>query len=113
MLIAIYSCVYASRRLNRPGISKEIRKHFIRKHFYYVAIFTLVWGAYLASAYFDLFYPEKTSSDLSKQAVVFVSKIASVSTGVLLTFVRTGEPYFRYQVKKRFYYFFGIIIKDD
>jgi hypothetical protein len=35
-----------------------------------------------------------------------------VSTGVLLTIIRTGEPYFRYQVKKRFFSFFGIMIKD-
>lgn len=96
MLIAIYSCVYASRRLNRPGISKEIRQHFIYKHYYYVAIFTGVWGAYLASAYYDLFYPGKKSTEISKQAVVMASKIASVSTGVLLTIIRTREPYFRY-----------------
>ena len=35
-----------------------------------------------------------------------------MSTGVLLTIIRTGEPYFRYQVKKRFFAFFGVIIKD-
>lgn len=42
-----------------------------------------------------------------------MSKIASVSTGVLLTTIRLCEPYFMFQVKKRFYAFFGKTIKDD
>lgn len=41
-----------------------------------------------------------------------MSRIASVSTGVLLTIIRLCEPYFMFQVKKRFYAFFGIVIKD-
>lgn len=57
LLIAIYSCVYASRRLDRMRMSKTIRADFLRKHFYYVAVFASVWGCYLANAYFDLFYP--------------------------------------------------------
>ena len=114
LIIAIYSCVYASRRLDRMRIDKTIRKYFLRKHFYYVGIFAGVWGCYLANAYYDLFYyPEKKdSSDTSKKVVEMISKIASVSTGVLLTIIRTGEPYFRYQVKKRFFSFFGVMIKD-
>ena len=63
LLIALYSCVYASRRLNRPGISKKIRTHFLRKHYYYVAVFTFVWGGYLSNAYFELFYPDKEDSE--------------------------------------------------
>jgi hypothetical protein len=98
LIIAIYSCVYASRRLDRMRIDKTIRKYFLRKHFYYVGIFAGVWGCYLANAYYDLFYyPEnKDSKDTSKKVVEFISKIASVSTGLLLTIIRTGEPYFRY-----------------
>ena len=33
-------------------------------------------------------------------------------TGTLLTIIRMTEPYFWYQVKKRFYAFFGIMIKE-
>lgn len=57
MLIALYSCIYASRRLARPSIGKTIRRHFLRKHYYYVGIFIFVWGCYLANAYYQLFYP--------------------------------------------------------
>lgn len=41
-----------------------------------------------------------------------MSKVASVSTGVFLTIIRLCEPYFMYQVKKRFYAFFGIYINQ-
>jgi hypothetical protein len=61
MLIAIYSCIYASRRLARPSINKIIRKHFLRKHYYYVGIFIFVWGCYLAKSYYELFYPDVSS----------------------------------------------------
>ena len=63
MLVAIYSCVYATRRLNRPGIRKETRKHFLRKHYLYVAIFTFIWFFYLANTYYQLFYPNKADID--------------------------------------------------
>jgi len=77
-------------------IDDSIRTSFLRKHFYYVGLFAFVWGCYLANAYFDLFYPEKTSSDRSKRVVQMISKIASVSTGTLLTMIRMTEPYFWY-----------------
>jgi len=38
---------------------------------------------------------------------------ASVITGVLLTLIRLSEPFFMFQVKKRFYAFFGKEIKDQ
>jgi hypothetical protein len=38
---------------------------------------------------------------------------ASVLTGVLLTLIRLQEPFFMFQVKKRFYAFFGKEIKDQ
>ena len=45
--------------------------------------------------------------------MLWISKFSSVLTGVLLTLIRLVEPYFKYQVKKRFFAFFGIIVKDD
>lgn len=57
ILIALYSCIFASRRLDRKGINKVIRQKLLKKHYYYVACFVLVWGAYLANAYYELFYP--------------------------------------------------------
>lgn len=50
--MALFSCVYAYRRLTRPGMSKEIRMFFIRKHISYVGTFIIIWSFYLAASYF-------------------------------------------------------------
>lgn len=112
ILIALYSCIFASRRLDRKGINKVIRQKLLKKHYYYVAIFVIVWGFYLANAYYDLFYPGEKEDKPEKKIVSFMSKISSVSLGLLLTLIRLGEPFFRYQVKKRFLYFFGIDVEE-
>lgn len=55
VLIALYSCVYAFRRLTRPGISSEIRFVFIRKHIFYVSVFIFLWTFSLMHLYFQLY----------------------------------------------------------
>lgn len=52
MLIALYSCVFAYRRLTRPGMSAEVRYVFIRKHITYVTVFIILWTFSLAHSYF-------------------------------------------------------------
>lgn len=52
MMVAIYSCVYAARRLARPTINKKIMSVFLTKHYFYVFIFIFVWGCYMGNAYF-------------------------------------------------------------
>ena len=55
ILMALFSCVYAYRRLTRPGMSAEVRFVFIRKHILYVGTFIVIWTFYLAFSYFKLF----------------------------------------------------------
>ena len=55
IVLALYSCVYAYRRLTRPGMSGEMRSYFIKKHVAYVASFIVIWTFYLASAYYHLY----------------------------------------------------------
>jgi len=43
IIVAIYSTVFAFRRLNRPGVSKEVRSMFLKKHLYYVIVFIAIW----------------------------------------------------------------------
>jgi hypothetical protein len=62
ILMALYSCAYAFRRLTRPGMSIEVRYVFIRKHIAYVGTFIFVWTFYLAYSYFKLYY---SGEDLS------------------------------------------------
>jgi hypothetical protein len=60
ILVAIYSFVFAYRRLERPGVSKEARTMFLKKHLYYVVVFTTIWTIQLSSNYFTLFNPATT-----------------------------------------------------
>ena len=57
IIVAIYSTVFAFRRLNRPGVSKEVRSMFLKKHLYYVIVFTAIWTIQLSQNYFTLFNP--------------------------------------------------------
>lgn len=43
-VIAFYSCVFAYRRLKRPGVSSEVREMFFKKHAAYVVMFIIIWS---------------------------------------------------------------------
>ena len=43
LIIAFYSVVFAYARLNRPGVSKEVRAMCFKKHLYYVIMFVAIW----------------------------------------------------------------------
>ena len=62
IIMALYSCTFAFRKLTRPGMSAEVRYIFIRKHIAYVGTFIFVWTFYLAYSYFKLYY---SGEDLS------------------------------------------------
>jgi hypothetical protein len=57
IIIGLFSCIFAVRRLSRPGVSKEIRIFFIRKHIAYVCTFILTWTFSLIGAYYHLYHP--------------------------------------------------------
>lgn len=57
IIVAIYSTVFAFRRLNRPGVSKEVRSMFLKKHLIYVIVFIVLWTITLSQNYFTLFNP--------------------------------------------------------
>jgi succinate dehydrogenase hydrophobic anchor subunit len=106
IIVALYSCVFALRRLLRPGVSKAIRFIFLMKHFFYVASFIVIWTTFLASSYYHLFNPMNASSSETKtdntlmNTIDRVSSIASFSTGIILTFIRVHEPYFKFLMKR-------------
>ena len=56
IIVALYSCIFAMRKLTRPGMSKEIKAYFIRRHFLYVFSFIVIWTIFLASSYFHIFH---------------------------------------------------------
>lgn len=57
ILVALYSIIFSLRRLNRPGVSREVRKLFQRKHTAYVSLFIVIWTVQLSSSYYHLFNP--------------------------------------------------------
>jgi hypothetical protein len=78
ILIAIYSFVFAYRRLERPGVSKEVRQMFLKKHLYYVIVFISIWTIQLSSNYFTLFNP--ASSPYSTSPLNFMNAVISQKT---------------------------------
>ena len=65
IVVAIYSTVFAYRRLHRPGVSKEVREMFVKKHFLYVLVFILIWTIQQTQNYYELFNPA-VAAQLSK-----------------------------------------------
>jgi len=57
LIIAFYSVVFAYARLNRPGVSKEVRAMYFKKHLYYVIMFVAIWTIQLMQNYYILFNP--------------------------------------------------------
>jgi hypothetical protein len=64
ILVAIYSTIFAYRRLQRPGVSKEIRTMFLKKHYVYVGVFIVIWTIQLSQNYYQLFNPLQTETTL-------------------------------------------------
>ena len=61
IIVALYSTIFAYRRLQRPGVSKNVRTLFVRKHFLYVIVFILIWTIQLSQNYYVLLNPHQNS----------------------------------------------------
>ena len=55
ILFAIFSCAYSYRLLTRPGMSGQVRKDFIHRHFFYVIIYITIWLPYLGLTYYTVY----------------------------------------------------------
>ena len=112
MLIAFFSVFYASRRLERPGVSYEVRKMFQKKHLAYVIVFILIWTIQLVQNYYQLFNSFMTPGMQAPQGqpVFIVSSVMTFSTGIFLTAVRFIEPLFRYLMLSLVYQYYGLVL---
>lgn len=89
--MALYSCVYAYRRLTRPGMSAEVRYVFIRKHIAYVATFIIIWTFYLAFSYFKLFNAGLKidgNKEILSDVLQRISIITAMLTGTIMSLIR-------------------------
>jgi hypothetical protein len=130
ILIAIYSVVFAVKKLNRPGVSTKVRILFIKKHFAYVFVFTIIWYITLSQNYFFIFNPNYCPEDNSETSFIespvpqnfirgeetvmtpslgLAVSIMTFSTGIFLTIARFFEPLFRYIIVQQIYQFWGEI----
>jgi len=99
--VALYSCVFGLRRLQRPGVSVDVRKKFLTKHFSYVIVFIIIWTMQSSAYYYHLFDDPKNNifADLKQnRRVNTVSGVMIFSTGIFLGIVRLMEPFFRFLV---------------
>lgn len=134
IIMATYSCTYAYRKLTRPGTSSEIKFVFIRKHITYVLTFSIIWVFYLCYTYFNLRFTSLRSNECAelisgaktqgsnkdttkdncqlKNWLLYVSQTTAVCTGVIMTIIRTREPYFKYLIKSQWMSFFGEIMDE-
>lgn len=127
VLVALYSCVFAYRRLTRPGTSPEVRYVFIRKHITYVSVFIILWTFSLAHSYFQIFYAAQDLCKLPEQdrdarvqeyvdidqVMLKITIYTSIVTGFFMSIIRAREPYFRNLVAKEFLSWFGMLPKEN
>lgn len=118
IIMGLYSCVYAYRRLTKPGMSEEIRKIFIRKHISYVSVYIIIWTFSLSSTYYDLYLSsinsENSESKLNILLIIRTAKLFScLLSGFILSIIRAREPYFKFLIYKQIREFFGMIVEED
>jgi len=106
IIVALYSCVFGLRRLQRPGVSGEVRKKFLSKHFSYVITFIVIWTVQSSAYYYHLFDEsdnEVVASVEQNKRVNTISGVMIFSTGIFLSIVRLSEPFFRFLVIQELY----------
>jgi hypothetical protein len=118
-MLALYSCVFAFRRLTRPGMSQEVRFVFIRKHIIYVFSFVFLWSFSLSHIYFQIYsFAQRPNSEDKielegiDETMKFISTFTSMFTGVIMSGVRVSEPYMRFLIVKWWKELFGVLMDE-
>ena len=136
IIVALYSTIFAYRRLQRPGVSKNVRTLFVRKHFLYVIVFILIWTIQLSQNYYVLLNPHQNSpsrlawhkklgqqlgfipmklheiasenrAGFLEEVISYIAGTMTFSTGIFLTGIRLYEPLFRFLALQKIYQFWG------
>jgi len=133
--VALFSIIYTSWMLSKPGISREIKVVFLRKNIFYTIAFIVINSISLASTYWSFLDSIKPIDDNSKYiispigwrikvipndsggydltTIEYVSFIASLSSGLILAIVRSFEPYFIKIMKKNIWKMFGNVYEEN
>jgi len=107
---AVYSILYARRKLQRPGISREVRDLVFRRHIVQIVVFIFSYSYFFVSIIIDWFITSSKRVDVHN---FFLSalKINFALQGLYLPLSRVIEPAFVNVVKKKlarvaFYFIF-------
>lgn len=112
MLMGFYSIIFSCRRLGRPGVSKEMRKLFVKKHALYVIALIIIWLVQLLFNYYELFKPrqlkrgghpapeQQARNAQIQERIETVSFIAVFLTGIVMVLIRTLDPYYMFLLSK-------------
>ena len=113
IIFAITSVAYAWRINTRPGMSSEVRKEFITRHFWYVSAYIATWLPYFGFSFFILYATTVMGADVSYEQILendrfteslwnwFSSyNLSCIGTGILMSIVRMREPVFKAILKK-------------
>ena len=113
MIIGFYSIIYSWRRLVRPGISAHIRNLFLKKHALYVVANIILNMLQLLLNYYDLFNVKLIGNlDHNRDTIKIISMFFASITGIVMSAIRTYDPYFWYLIKKNFWQVFGFVVKE-
>lgn len=106
IMMGIYSIIFAYRRLKRPGVSIQMRRLFLKKHVLYVIVLICIQLLQFLINYFDLLKHSalntdiQTTSSLQTRATVdMISYLAMLSTGFIISIIRTYDPFFTFLIK--------------
>ena len=104
----IFSCVYAYLRLNKPGVSQEVRQLILRRHITYIIFYMFCNLFFMGSEYL---YIRKNNSSNNYEAdgkwfanlkeenpvsywVIYAFEILFYGQGLFIPLTRLSEPYF-------------------
>ena len=62
--------------------------------------------------YYELFNPKKEKEAKTHEVIKYISFTALFSIGIVMSLIRTFDPFYRFLLKKGFYEIFGIPIKE-
>ena len=131
--VALFSIIYTSRMLGKPGISKEIKVVFLWKNIFYTFAFIFINSISLASTYrnfLDSIWPppdqyvmlpngRRVEAILNEdgtyhlKTIDYISFFANLCSGLILAIVRSFEPYFIKIMKRNVYWCFGAILVEE
>jgi hypothetical protein len=127
MLSAAFSTAYSKKIQSQETIGKDIMTFFLNNHLSYIMTCVMIWMALFYNNLYLMYMNSLTFKDPVKEYVDFkdikqmvdrttfaytifnITLLVILVQGVLLAFVRTNEPVYRFIMKRELKCWFGIL----